>query len=59
MIFVILGVVVLVFGLWALLSLLFLGPKCPGCGGRMRCVGNDLRYNLNVYKCGKCGEEWV
>lgn len=55
----ILAVLGFIAGLVCILSLLFAGPRCPDCGGRMRCVGEDLHYSLNVYRCGKCGEEWI
>lgn len=46
-------------GLVAIVSLLFRGPKCPECGGKMFHVGTDYHYNIEIYRCRKCGEEWV
>ena len=31
--------------------------KCPKCGCKVRCIGNNLDSKL--YRCPKCGECWV
>lgn len=51
MIFV--GVMLLVF----FIAMLFIKPKCPDCGGQLDDV--DLHDDHTVYKCRKCGKEWI
>ena len=32
---------------------------CPECGGRMKSEFLDMEIDHIVYKCEKCGEEWI
>lgn len=32
---------------------------CPECGGRMKSEYLDMEIEKLVYKCKKCGKEWV
>lgn len=36
-----------------------LKPKCPDCGGIMDYELHDMTIDKPVYKCRKCGKEWV
>lgn len=51
MIFV--GVTLLVF----FVAVLTIKPKCPDCGGKMRDI--NIHHGRIVYKCEKCGKEWI
>ena len=31
----------------------------PECGGRMECEYLDMEIDNLVYKCKKCGKEWL
>lgn len=33
--------------------------KCPRCGGKLHFEFEDLMHGCVVYKCEKCGEEWI
>lgn len=33
--------------------------NCPYCGGTMHVKGLDTQIDKLVYKCEKCGKEWV
>lgn len=37
--------------------LLLIRPRCPDCGGKMTDV--NVCHEHIVYKCIKCGEEWI
>ena len=32
---------------------------CPDCGARMKSEFLDMRYDSLVWKCTKCGKEWI
>ena len=32
---------------------------CPECNGRMKCEMLDMQFDSLVYKCIKCGKEWM
>ncbi len=32
---------------------------CPACNGRMQVEYLDMEIDHIVYKCEKCGEEWI
>lgn len=32
---------------------------CPECGGRMENKLWDIKYDRPIYKCTKCGKEWI
>jgi DNA-directed RNA polymerase subunit RPC12/RpoP len=32
---------------------------CPECGGRMKSEYLDMEIDHIVYKCKKCGKEWL
>lgn len=32
---------------------------CPECGGRMKSEFLDMEIDHIVYKCEKCGNEWI
>ena len=32
---------------------------CPECSGIMKSEMLDMEFDLIVYKCQKCGKEWV
>ncbi len=32
---------------------------CPECNGRMKCEMLDMELDSLVYKCTKCGKEWI
>ena len=49
--------IVLFIFLVLLFSFIFLKIKCPKCGGRMDDVG--LCDGHTVYRCRKCGEEYI
>ena len=38
-------------------AVLLIKPKCPDCGGKMDDV--DIHHGRTVYKCRKCGKEWI
>lgn len=54
MIFVGLGLVLLL-----IILLIIIQPKCPECNGKMKNYLYDSTIGKNVYKCQKCGKEWV
>uniref|UniRef100_A0AAU8AYL5 Uncharacterized protein n=1 Tax=Dulem virus 35 TaxID=3145753 RepID=A0AAU8AYL5_9CAUD len=33
--------------------------KCPDCGGKLRSEFFDMEINNMVYKCDRCGKEWI
>lgn len=32
---------------------------CPECNGKMKCEMLDMKFDSLVYKCTKCGKEWM
>ena len=50
-------VFLLVFFVEFFIVILFTKPRCPDCGGKMDDV--DLHDDRTVYKCRKCGKEWI
>ena len=36
-----------------------LSCKCPDCGGDMETEMLDMVFDKLVYKCTKCGKEWI
>ena len=32
---------------------------CPACNGRMQVEDLDMEIDHIVYKCKKCGKEWI
>ena len=37
----------------------FDGLTCPDCGGKLHDEFLDMQFNKLVYKCEKCGKEWM
>ena len=37
----------------------FFKQECPLCGGEMGVVFIDMVFDRAVYKCKKCGKEWI
>lgn len=43
-----------------ILTVLFTAkPRCPRCGGKLHSTFFDLTFDKMVYKCSKCGEEYI
>lgn len=36
-----------------------LALHCPECNGRMKSEYLDMQFDNMVYKCTKCGKEWM
>ena len=34
-------------------------PRCPRCGGKLHSTFFDMTFDRMVYKCSKCGEEYI
>lgn len=41
------------------IAIFFIKPKCPDCGGDMYYEEYDVACDRDIYKCKKCGEEWI
>ena len=39
--------------------LLMAKPRCPRCGGELHSTFFDFTIDKQVYKCSKCGEEYI
>ena len=39
--------------------LIMIKPRCPRCGGKLHSTFFDLTFDKLVYKCSKCGEEYI
>lgn len=49
----IIGIVLLVL----FVVIMIIKPNCPDCGGKMDDI--DIHHGKAVYKCRKCGKEWI
>ena len=51
--------VVAAAGVIILAVLIMTKPRCPRCGGKLHSTFFDMTFDRMVYRCSKCGEEYI
>ena len=52
--YIILAIFIIVF------TIIYLMPhKCPKCGGKLHSEFFDMQFDKMVYRCDKCGKEYI